>query len=54
MSTMKALVVVSGKTATVQDIERPVPGEGEVLVKVTTIAQNPTDWVRPTKRYTYT
>jgi len=41
---MKALVSVEGKTASVQDIEVPTPGEGEILVKVSYAAQNPTDW----------
>ncbi len=41
---MRALVTVSGKTAEVQDIDIPTPGEGEILVKVHYVAQNPTDW----------
>ncbi|KAI0112281.1 zinc-binding dehydrogenase [Hypoxylon sp. NC0597] len=41
---MKALVTVEGKTATVQEVDIPKPGEGEILVKVHYVAQNPTDW----------
>lgn len=44
MLTMKALVTTEGRSATVQDIEIPKPGEGEILVKVHYCAQNPTDW----------
>lgn len=44
MSTMKALVSVEGKTAVVKDIPIPKPEEGEILVKVHYVAQNPTDW----------
>lgn len=42
---MKALVSVEGKKAEVQtDIAIPKPGPGEILVRVHTVAQNPTDW----------
>lgn len=44
MVTMKALVSVPEKTAAVKEIERPQPMEGEILVKVSAVAQNPTDW----------
>ncbi|KAH9216470.1 chaperonin 10-like protein [Leptodontidium sp. 2 PMI_412] len=44
MLTMKALVTTEGRSATVQDIEIPKPGEGEILVKVHYCAQNPADW----------
>ncbi|KAI0796242.1 GroES-like protein [Irpex lacteus] len=42
--TMKAQVVQSNKTIKIE--EKPVPtiGDDEVLVKVTAVAQNPTDW----------
>ncbi|KAI0796243.1 GroES-like protein [Irpex lacteus] len=42
--TMKAQVVQANKTIKIE--ERPVPtiGDDEVLVKVTAVAQNPTDW----------
>ncbi|KAF3071046.1 Protein TOXD [Daldinia childiae] len=43
-SKMKALVVVEGKTAKIQDIDVPKLGQGEILVKAHYIAQNPTDW----------
>ncbi|KAI1452662.1 zinc-binding dehydrogenase [Annulohypoxylon moriforme] len=41
---MKALVTVDGKTAAVKEIDIPKPDEGEILVKVHYVAQNPTDW----------
>ncbi|KAG8699923.1 hypothetical protein FRC08_005031 [Ceratobasidium sp. 394] len=41
---MKAIVAQEGKTAGVQEIPLPVLDENEVLVKVHSIAQNPTDW----------
>ncbi|KAG8709048.1 hypothetical protein FRC09_000899 [Ceratobasidium sp. 395] len=41
---MKALVAQEEKTVGVQDIPLPTPDETEVLVKVHSIAQNPTDW----------
>lgn len=44
MPQMKALVTVEGKTASVQDVDRPKPDAGEILVKVHYVAQNPTDW----------
>ncbi|QRV87248.1 Zinc-binding dehydrogenase [Ceratobasidium sp. AG-Ba] len=42
--TMKALVVQEGKTVKVEEIPMPSIAENEVLVKVHSIAQNPTDW----------
>ena len=41
---MKALVSVEGKKAEVQTVSIPQAGEGEIIVKVHTVAQNPTDW----------
>ncbi|TGJ79050.1 hypothetical protein E0Z10_g9709 [Xylaria hypoxylon] len=41
---MKALVTVEGRTAAVQEIPKPTPAEGEILVRVHYAAQNPTDW----------
>ncbi|KAI0880207.1 zinc-binding dehydrogenase [Annulohypoxylon maeteangense] len=41
---MKALVTVEGKTATVKEVDIPKPREGEILVKIHYVAQNPTDW----------
>ena len=44
-TTMKALVSVEGKAAEVNaDVPIPKAGEGEIIVKVHTVAQNPTDW----------
>ncbi|XXG97969.1 hypothetical protein Hte_004285 [Hypoxylon texense] len=43
-SKMKALVTVEGKTAAVQEVDIPKPAEGEILVKIHYVAQNPTDW----------
>ncbi|KAK2042643.1 zinc-binding dehydrogenase [Colletotrichum somersetense] len=42
--TMRALVSQGDKTAKVQEIPKPQPGPGEILVKVSVVAQNPTDW----------
>lgn len=42
--TMKALVVQEGKTVKVQEIPVPALDQNEVLIKVHSIAQNPTDW----------
>jgi NADPH:quinone reductase-like Zn-dependent oxidoreductase len=45
MATMKALVTVEGDAiGAVQDVPIPKPSEGEILVKVHYVAQNPTDW----------
>ncbi|KUI53673.1 Protein TOXD [Cytospora mali] len=44
MSTMKALVTQEGHKVAVQEIATPKPAEGEILVKVSYVAQNPTDW----------
>ncbi|KAI1351214.1 zinc-binding dehydrogenase [Xylaria sp. FL0043] len=41
---MKAFVTTEGRTAAVQEIPKPTPGEGEILVRVHYAAQNPTDW----------
>lgn len=41
---MRALVTTDDHTAVVQDIPKPTPAEGEILVKVHYVAQNPTDW----------
>ena len=43
-STMRALITKGDKTAAVQNVPIPEPGEGEILVKVHYVAQNPTDW----------
>ncbi|KAH7040839.1 chaperonin 10-like protein [Microdochium trichocladiopsis] len=43
-STMRALVTTEDHKATVKEIPKPTPGEGEILVKVHYAAQNPTDW----------
>ena len=44
--TMKALVTQSDKTAAVTEVPVPDIDDDEVLVKVTALAQNPTDWKR--------
>lgn len=44
MATMKALVTQEGHKVAVQDFPAPKPAEGEILVKVSYAAQNPTDW----------
>ncbi|KAH8892167.1 zinc-binding dehydrogenase [Thozetella sp. PMI_491] len=42
---MKAFVTDGNGSATVRsDVAIPTPGPGEILVKVTHVAQNPTDW----------
>jgi NADPH:quinone reductase-like Zn-dependent oxidoreductase len=40
---MKAAVVAEDRSLEIKDVPVPVPGEGQVLVKVATVAQNPTD-----------
>lgn len=42
---MRAFVSAPTKSAKVSNIAIPEPKEGEILVKVSTVAQNPTDWV---------
>ncbi|KAF8603438.1 GroES-like protein [Ceratobasidium sp. AG-I] len=42
--TMRALVVQESKTVKVEEVPVPALEENEVLVKVHSIAQNPTDW----------
>ncbi|ROV99438.1 hypothetical protein VMCG_06378 [Cytospora schulzeri] len=44
MANMKALVTQEGHQVAVQDFPVPKPVEGEILVKVNYVAQNPTDW----------
>lgn len=44
MATIKALVTQEGHKVAVQEIPKPKPAEGEILVKVNYVAQNPTDW----------
>ena len=41
---MKAFVTVEGGSAAVQEVPKPVPSKGEILVRVHYAAQNPTDW----------
>lgn len=41
---MKAFRTVEGKKAAVMDYELPVPTETQIMVKVESIAINPTDW----------
>ncbi|KAJ7628925.1 chaperonin 10-like protein [Roridomyces roridus] len=41
---MKAIVTVGDGTFKLQDIDVPALGLGQVLVKVVSVAQNPTDW----------
>ncbi|KAI0396982.1 zinc-binding dehydrogenase [Xylariaceae sp. FL0594] len=41
---MKAFVTVEGGKAAVREIEKPTIPEGEILVRVHYVAQNPTDW----------
>ncbi|KAF3767331.1 GroES-like protein [Cryphonectria parasitica EP155] len=44
MTKMKALVTQGEGKVSVQEIDVPKPAEGEILVQVTYVAQNPTDW----------
>lgn len=44
--TMKAFVTQSDNTAKVTEILVPEIDDDEILVKVTALAQNPTDWKR--------
>ncbi|OQO11512.1 hypothetical protein B0A48_03239 [Cryoendolithus antarcticus] len=41
---MKALISIEGKTAEVKETNVPKPEQGEILVKIHYVAQNPTDW----------
>lgn len=42
--TMRALISVPEKSAEVKDVPTPEPSDGEILIKVQYVAQNPTDW----------
>lgn len=44
-ATMQAIVLLDGKLS-VQTVNRPAPGNGEVLVKVRAAGVNPADWKR--------
>lgn len=44
MAKMRALVTEGQDKVSVQEIDVPTPSEGEILVKVNYVAQNPTDW----------
>lgn len=44
MANMKALVTQEGHKVAIQEVPIPKPAEGEILVKVSYVAQNPTDW----------
>ncbi|PSS05261.1 chaperonin 10-like protein [Coniella lustricola] len=44
MARMRALVTEGQEKVSVQEIDVPTPAEGEILVKVNYVAQNPTDW----------
>ncbi|RYP22107.1 hypothetical protein DL765_001866 [Monosporascus sp. GIB2] len=41
---MKALLTAGNKSVSIGEIVLPRPGEGEILVEVTYVARNPTDW----------
>jgi len=43
-SQIQAVVAVEGKKAEVKTVPLPTPGPGEVLVKVSAVSINPTDW----------
>lgn len=42
-SRMKAIVTVGGGNIELKDVDVPNPGPKQILVKVVTVAQNPTD-----------
>jgi len=44
MPTMKAAVTTGDGSVQLQDVDIPVPQPNQILVKVVTAAQNPTDW----------
>ncbi|POS76444.1 zinc-binding dehydrogenase [Diaporthe helianthi] len=44
MAKMQALVTQENHQVAVQEVDIPTPAEGEILVKVSYCAQNPTDW----------
>merc|ERR1711977_89561 len=43
-SNMRAFITKGNKIAAVENVPIPEPAEGEILVKIHYIAQNPTDW----------
>jgi len=47
--TMKAVFTVAGARVQLRDTEIPVPHEGQALIKVVAVAQNPTDCSSITK-----
>ena len=51
IATMRAIKIVSGRKAEIQEVPLPKLRDDYVLVKVKCIALNPTDWYAPSLRH---